>query len=130
MIDITVELTTLAGLDDHPGDLNGYGPVIADVARQVASNQTEVEHRVAVTDTRRARLSTGITRRRPTTSQRRYVQARDRTCVFPDVACPPPSVTSTTPSTTHGEGPHRSGQTLPSAGTTTTANASKAGNWS
>ncbi|MEX1133401.1 MAG: DUF222 domain-containing protein, partial [Acidimicrobiia bacterium] len=26
MVDISVELTTLAGLDDHPGGLKGYGP--------------------------------------------------------------------------------------------------------
>ena len=82
MVDITVELTTLAALDDHSGELNGYGPVIADVARQVAANQTEVEHRVTVTEHGEP-VWTGITRRRPTTSQKRYVQARNRTCVFP-----------------------------------------------
>jgi hypothetical protein len=87
MVDMTVELTTLAGLDDHPGDLNGYGPVIADVARQVAATQADVEHRVTVTEHGEP-IWTGITRRRPTTSQKRYVQARDRTCVFPGCRMP------------------------------------------
>lgn len=87
MVDMTVELTTLAGLDDHPGDLNGYGPVIADVARQVAAAQADVEHRVTVTEHGEP-IWTGITRRRPTSSQKRYVQARDRTCVFPGCRMP------------------------------------------
>ncbi len=35
-VDITVDLQVLAGLSEAPGELNGYGPVIADIARQVA----------------------------------------------------------------------------------------------
>ena len=37
-VDIHVDLETLARLNDHPGELAGYGPVIADIARQVAEN--------------------------------------------------------------------------------------------
>ncbi len=82
MVDIHVELTTLAGLDDHPGNLNGYGPVIADIARQVASDQPEAEHRVTVTE-QGTPIWTGATRRRPTTHQQRQVQTRNPTCAFP-----------------------------------------------
>ena len=35
-----VDLNTLTELADHPGDLAGYGPVIADIARQVTASQT------------------------------------------------------------------------------------------
>ncbi|HLF42777.1 MAG TPA: DUF222 domain-containing protein, partial [Acidimicrobiia bacterium] len=66
MVDISVELTTLAGLDENPGELKGYGPIIADIARQVASEQSESEHRVTVTE-HGTPIWTGTTRRRPTT---------------------------------------------------------------
>ena len=82
MVDISVELTTLAGLDDHPGELKGYGPVIADVARQVAEHQSQAEHRVTVTE-HGTPIWTGTTRRRPTTHQKRQVEAANPTCAFP-----------------------------------------------
>jgi hypothetical protein len=82
MVDISVELTTLAGLDDNPGELRGYGPVIADIARQVADDQSEAEHRVTVTKGGEP-IWTGTTRRRPTTHQQRQVEARNPTCAFP-----------------------------------------------
>jgi hypothetical protein len=50
VVDIQVDLTTLAGLDENPGELNGYGPVIADIARQVTQTQPGAEWRVTVTD--------------------------------------------------------------------------------
>jgi hypothetical protein len=81
MVDIHVELSTLAGLDENPGELRGYGPVIADVARQVAEDQSEAEHRVTVTEGGEP-IWTGTTRRRPTTHQKRQVEARNPTCVF------------------------------------------------
>ncbi|HET7847112.1 MAG TPA: DUF222 domain-containing protein [Acidimicrobiia bacterium] len=87
MVDISVELTTLAGLDNHPGELRGYGPVIADIARQVASDQSEAEHRVTVTEGGTP-IWTGTTRRRPTTHQTRQVEARNPNCVFPGCRTP------------------------------------------
>jgi hypothetical protein len=35
-IDLRVDLTTLAGLDESPAEIPGWGPVIADIARKVA----------------------------------------------------------------------------------------------
>jgi hypothetical protein len=32
-VDITVDLRTLLGLTEEPGELGGWGPVIADIAR-------------------------------------------------------------------------------------------------
>lgn len=93
VVDIHVGLTTLAELNDHPGELAGYGPVIADVARQVAENQTRSQWRWTLTDPDTgAVIDTGTTRRRPTAAQRRLVEARDRTCVFP--GCRMPATTS------------------------------------
>lgn len=88
-VDLIVDLTTLAGLDDHPGELAGYGPVIADVARQVAQQQRDTQWRCTITDPDTGLpIYTGITRRRPTADQRRNVQARYRRCVFPGCRMP------------------------------------------
>jgi hypothetical protein len=45
VVDIQIPLTTLVGLSDFPGDLAGYGPVIADIARQVVAEQTDATWR-------------------------------------------------------------------------------------
>jgi hypothetical protein len=81
VVDIRVDLTTLMGLDEHAGELLGYGAVVADVARQVAEHRAE--WRVTVTDEAGEPIHTGTTRRRPTAGQRRSVEARDLTCIFP-----------------------------------------------
>lgn len=88
MIDLHVDLRTLASLSESPGDLAGFGPIHADIARQVAVEQRESEWRFTVTDDSGAVVHTGITRRRPTAAQRREVQARYRTCVFPGCRMP------------------------------------------
>ncbi|MDH3606161.1 MAG: HNH endonuclease [Acidimicrobiia bacterium] len=88
-VDIQVDLKTLTGLDDHAGELAGYGPVIADIARQVAEQQPHAEWRFTVTDPNTGSvIHTGITRRRPTVGQRRAVEARNPTCIFPGCRMP------------------------------------------
>ena len=82
-------LDTLARLSEAPGDLAGFGPVIADIARQVAEAQVDGEWRFTITDPGTGLpIHDGTTRRRPTASQRRRVEARDRTCVFPGCRMP------------------------------------------
>ncbi len=76
-------------LTEHPGEIPGYGPVIADIARRVAATQVGSQWRVAVTHPDSgAVLWDGTTKRRPTTAQRRYVEARSPTCVFPGCRMP------------------------------------------
>jgi hypothetical protein len=88
-VDIRVDLDTLTALADHPGDLGGYGPIIADIARHVVDNQHDSEWRYTVTDARDGRpIHTGTTRRRPTADQRRQVEARNPTCIFPGCRMP------------------------------------------
>ena len=89
VVHLTTDLGTLAGLADHAGDLNGFAPVIADVARQVADQQPDAEWRYTVTDTETGEpIHTGTTRRRPTASQRRHIETRSPTCVFPGCRMP------------------------------------------
>ncbi|MDP3984562.1 MAG: DUF222 domain-containing protein [Acidimicrobiia bacterium] len=88
-IDLQVDLTTLAGLDDHPGELAGFGPVIADIARQVTEQQQRSEWRWTLTHPQTGQvMGNGTTRRRPTSSQRRQVEARNNTCIFPGCRMP------------------------------------------
>ncbi len=90
-VNIDVDLTTLAGLDDHSGHLNGYGPVIADIARQTAEHQVKGEWRWTLRDPDTGQpIDGGILRRRPTAAQRRKIEALHKTCVHP--GCRMPSV--------------------------------------
>lgn len=88
-VDIRVDLTTLLELDERPGDLAGYGPIVADIARKVASSNHDSEWRYSVTDPTTGRVvNTSATRRRPTAGQRRYLESVHPTCVFPGCRMP------------------------------------------
>jgi len=89
VVDIQVDLETLARLSESPGELAGYGPVVADIARRVADSQPGAEWRYSVTDPGSGQvIVNGTTRRRPSADQRRQVEARDRMCVFPGCRMP------------------------------------------
>lgn len=83
VIDVRVEMTTLAGIDDHPGEIPGFGPVIADVARQIVDEQPDSEWRITTTDDTGHPVGVVTTKRRPTTAQKRIVETRNPTCVYP-----------------------------------------------
>ena len=53
-VTMTASMSTLAELDQMPGDLGGYGPVIAEVARKVTRQQEDGEWTAVVTDDSRA----------------------------------------------------------------------------
>ena len=90
-IDLRVGLDTLAELNDQPGDLAGYGPVLADVTRQVVDRFGDARWHWTLTHPQTgAILDTGTTRTRPSRAERRFVEARDSTCVFP--GCRRPAV--------------------------------------
>ena len=89
MVDIHVSLATLAGLADDPGELGGYGPVVADIARQVARAQPESPWRYAVTEPDCGEIiEEGVVRRRPLAAQRRQVEQRNPRCIFPGCRMP------------------------------------------
>jgi Domain of unknown function (DUF222) len=83
VVDIRVDMTTLAGMDEKPGEIPGWGPVIADVARQIVDEASDAEWRITPVDENGQPVGVTTTQRRPTTSQRRQVEARNPTCVFP-----------------------------------------------
>jgi hypothetical protein len=76
-------------LSEKAGELAGFGPVVADIARQVGDAQHSSEWRFTVTDPESGLpIHNGITRRRPNTRQRRQVETRHHTCVFPGCRMP------------------------------------------
>jgi len=83
---VTVAASTLLGLDDAPGELTGYGPVPADVARLLATDAT---WRTLLTDRAGTVTAVGERTYRPGAVLTRHVAARDRTCTF--VGCSRPS---------------------------------------
>ncbi len=86
---ITVDLPTLAGLVDNPGELAGYGPVGADIARQVAQRQLDTRWQWALKDPDTGQpIDGGITRRRPTTAQHRKTTITHPTCIHPGCRMP------------------------------------------
>jgi hypothetical protein len=83
VVEIQVPLATLSGLADLPAQLAGFGPVVADIGRQVTAQQADATWRFSVTNTLGEVIHHGITRRRPTTATAAYVRARNRTCIAP-----------------------------------------------
>jgi hypothetical protein len=83
-VHIQAKLSTLMCLDDDPALIPGWGPVIADIARQVAHDQqTRPPWYFDITDDRGNLLHHGHTRRRPGSVEAGFVRARDRTCRAP-----------------------------------------------
>ncbi|OZM71876.1 HNH endonuclease [Amycolatopsis antarctica] len=76
---VHVAATTLAGVDDHPAELPGHGPVPAWLARHLATNSGSVLRKV-VTGTVR---DLGRTRYRPPAALAEWVKVRDRECRMP-----------------------------------------------
>lgn len=87
-VTLTTDLATLAELAEHPGELGGYGPVIADIARQVAGDSTDDTWRFVVRDEWGRSVKVGTTRRRPSSRDRRLVETTYPRCVFPGCRMP------------------------------------------
>jgi hypothetical protein len=87
-VDVSITMESLVGLSEEPGDLAGFGPVIADVARRIAEDGNG-KFRVIVYDEATGDPTHVVTpTRQPTAQQRRRIQTRDRTCVFPGCRMP------------------------------------------
>ncbi len=84
VVDIQVKLSTLLHLDEDSAWIPGWGPVIADIARQVAfDEQARPAWAWSVTDESGQLLHHGYTARRPPAAERAFIKARDRTCRAP-----------------------------------------------
>jgi hypothetical protein len=82
-VNITGDLATLERLNDKTGYLEGFGPVHADIMRQIVERQRDATWTYEVTDPKTGRVFVGTTSRRPTAEQHRQLKARYKTCVYP-----------------------------------------------
>jgi hypothetical protein len=103
VVDLHMSLDTLMGLDELPAELAGFGPLLADIARQVVAQRPDLQLRYSVYDGLDALVAHGITKvrppattappgrrtnRRPTAEVAAWVRARNRTCVAPGCRVP------------------------------------------
>ena len=91
LIQVSVALSTLLGIDDQPGELAGAGPIPAALARRLADDPSGTWRRL-VTDPRGQLIDYGRSTYRPPAALADHVSARDRTCRFP--GCRQPAHTS------------------------------------
>ena len=68
-VEVRVGLSTLLGRDRHPGEIPGWGPVIAETARTIVAAPRTGEWRYAITDPEGQLIMARITRRRPAISE-------------------------------------------------------------
>ena len=80
-INVTIDLPTILGLAENPGQLAGYGPIPASVARQIAADG---RWKRFVTDPIKGTLlDYGRETYEPPQDLQDFLIARDRTCRFP-----------------------------------------------
>jgi hypothetical protein len=80
-VQVSVALSTLLELDEQPGELDGYGPIPATVARRIAADPSGTWRRL-VTDDRGRLLDYGRSVYRPPQDLTDKIVARDRSCRF------------------------------------------------
>ena len=78
---VVIDLATLLGLADHPGEIPGYGPIPAPMARAMAADRDWI--RWTVDPATGQLLDRGATTYRPSDKLRAFVADRDRVCGFP-----------------------------------------------
>ncbi len=82
-IQVTVPVTTLLGARDLPGDLEGYGPIPADIAREMAADPRCTWRRLLTDPATGQLLEMGRRRYKPPAQLGDYVRARDQRCLVP-----------------------------------------------
>lgn len=87
-INVTIDLPTLLGLRNRPAELDGVGPIPADVVRELLGRSDEASIRWLVTDDAGAVIDTSPRRYRLGTALRELIIARDRVCAEPNCSTP------------------------------------------
>jgi len=82
-INVTVSLDTLVGAAEQPGWLDGYGPISAGYARELAHDPTGTWRRLITDPVTGQLLDYGTTRYRPPRQLADHVIERDAECTFP-----------------------------------------------
>jgi hypothetical protein len=85
-INVTIDLPTLLNMAEHPGQLSGYGPIPASLARELAADGNW--KRFITDPTSGELLDIGRKSYRPSQHLVDFLIARDRTCRFPGCRYP------------------------------------------
>lgn len=80
-IQVVIDLPSLLGLAENPAELNGYGPILASVARELAVDAEW--RRLVVEPVTGYLLDYGSVIYRPPQKLKDFIVARDRRCRFP-----------------------------------------------
>jgi len=86
-VQVVIDVATLLGLADRPGELIGYGPIPAILARHLAAD-SDTWRRLVTDPVHGHLLDYGTTTYTPPAALREYIIARDRTCQFPGCSMP------------------------------------------
>ena len=81
VVNVTLDLPTLLGLQDQPGELAGYGPIPAPIARELAADGGW--RRLIHEPIKGHLLDLGTIRYRPSAALAAHVRARSMSCIFP-----------------------------------------------
>jgi hypothetical protein len=82
LIQVSVALSTLLGMDQEPGELAGVGPIPAQLARRLADDPSGTWRRM-VTDEKGELVDYGRTTYQPPAALGDHIVKRDRACTFP-----------------------------------------------
>ncbi len=82
-LNVTVPVTTLAGSDDQPALLEGYGPIDATMVRELADQPGSLVHRLLTEPVAGRLVALDTSSYRPTPGLDRFVRLRDGTCRWP-----------------------------------------------
>ncbi|MFJ6001813.1 DUF222 domain-containing protein [Arthrobacter sp. NPDC092385] len=86
-INVTVPVLTLLGVDDAPAELEGYGPIPAEIARRLAAHAPSFTRLLTHPETG-AVLSVGRTSYAVPADLKKWLRVRDRTCRHPGCNVP------------------------------------------
>ncbi|RJT82122.1 HNH endonuclease [Arthrobacter cheniae] len=86
-INVTVPVLTLLGVDDEPADLEGYGPIPADIARRLAAHAPSFTRILTHPETGTV-LSVGRTSYAVPADLKKWLRVRDQTCRHPGCTTP------------------------------------------
>ena len=78
-VQVTINATTLAGLDDNPAQLDGVGPISPDAVRELAAENKGWTRLFLNADGMVTRTDTYT----PTAGMQKFLRARDQHCRFP-----------------------------------------------
>ena len=80
-VQVSIALSTLIGADEQPGQLDGYGPIPASMAREIAHDPTGTWRRI-ITDPLGRLIRCGTETYRPPAPLRDHVIAEHKSCTF------------------------------------------------